>query len=291
MLGDDDGPPPEQLAMEMSDVAFEEPNDNSPTDYVNLFSTSGTVNLESDVVAICSLAPNPYFRHQCVHGVSHGLLAWTTYELHDALPLCDRMPIVADQGPCSSGVFMENVLGGLSGKMGHVTEYLRDDDPVFPCNVIDERYVDDCYFYQTSHMRKVFDRDFSKVAQACTEAPTSARENCFQSYGREVGNATRKDTAKAIEYGNFAPAGQKRVSCIEGAAQDRFWEEPGADDAIAMCRMVADETEKSACYRTIIVRARDVFSTQIEFDPFCAGLEETWRDTFGYTQNRPIAGS
>jgi plastocyanin len=351
VLGEDDGPPPEPLAMEISDLAFEEPKDISPKDYVNLFkddtlmirfikkygpantvrvlkegenyfevdchrrahdlgraafdefgaaafalsghecqagsfhgatealfSTRGTVNLENDVAAICSLAPNPFFRHQCVHGVGHGLLAWTTYELHDALPLCERMPTAADQGSCYSGVFMENVVGGLSGKMGHITEYLKDDDPVFPCNVVDEKFADACYFYQTSHMLKVFDRDFSKVAQACAEAPSSAYQNCFQSYGRDVGNATRKDPAKAIEYCNFAPAGQNRTYCIEGAAQDRFWEESGADDALTMCRLVTGETEKSACYWTIIVRARDVFPTQVEFDTFCVQVEEKWRN-------------
>ncbi len=351
VLGDDDGPPPEPLVMEIENLSFEEPKDISPKDYVNLFkdqallvrfvrkygpantvdllkegenyfdvdchqrahdlgrsafdefgaaafalsghecqsgsfhgatealfATRGTANLEADVAAICSSASNPFFRHQCVHGVGHGLLAWTTYELHDALPLCDRMSNYADQGSCYSGVFMENVVGGLSGLMGHVTEYLRDDDPVFPCDVVDEQYADACYFYQTSHMLKVFDREFSKVAEVCAEAPTSAHRNCFQSYGRDVGNATREDPAKAIEYCNFAPVGQNRISCIEGAAQDRFWAESGADDALAMCQLVADETEKGACYWTIIVRARDVFSTQVEFDTFCTGVEEKWRD-------------
>ena len=118
-----------------------------------------------------------------------------------------------------------------------------------------------------------------------------AHQNCFQSYGRDVGNATRTDPAKAIEYCNFAPAGQNRVYCIEGAAQDRFWEESGADAAIEMCRMVADEHEKSACYWTIIVRARDVFSTRTEFDAFCAQVEAKWRDWCDYVQNRPATSS
>ena len=37
VLGDDGGPPPEPLAMNIENVSFEEPKDISPKDYVNLF--------------------------------------------------------------------------------------------------------------------------------------------------------------------------------------------------------------------------------------------------------------
>ena len=241
------------------------------------FASRGTANLEQDVAAICAVSDNPFFRHQCIHGVGHGLMAWTSYELHDALPLCDRMPTETDKGSCYSGVFMENVVGGLTGLMGHVTQFLKDDDPHFPCNIIDERYKVPCYFYQTSHMLRVFNRDFSKVAQACAETPPAAHPSCFQSYGRDVGSVTRKDPATAIVYCSYAPAGPNRVHCIEGAVQDRFWEKSGADDALAMCAMVENAIERDTCYRTIIVRARDVFATGQEFDGFCARIGTRWR--------------
>ena len=242
-----------------------------------LFASRGTANLEEDVAKVCAVAENPFFRHQCIHGVGHGLMAWTTYELNDALQLCDRMPTEVDQGSCYSGTFMENVVGGLSGVMGHVTQYLRKDDPHFPCDIVQERYLAPCYFYQTSHMLTVFNRDFSKVAQACTEAPQAAHWQCFQSYGRDVGGATRGEPATAIRLCDYAPAGIYRVACIEGAVQDRFWEESGADEALNMCSLLIDRSEQSACYETIIERARHVFSTRHEFDDFCANLDTEWR--------------
>ena len=243
-----------------------------------LFASRGTANLEQDVATICAAADNPFFRHQCVHGVGHGLMAWTSYELHDALPLCDRMPTAADKGSCYSGVFMENVVGGLTGLMGHKTKFLKDDDPHFPCDIVDERYKVPCYFYQTSHMLRVFNRDFSKVAQACAEAPPAAHQSCFQSYGRDVGSVTRKNPATAILYCSYAPAGPNRVSCIAGAVQDRFWGKSGADDALAMCAMVEDAAEQEACYGTIIARARDILTTREESDGFCAQVGTRWRN-------------
>ena len=242
-----------------------------------LFASRGTANLERDVATICAVADNRFLRHQCIHGVGHGLMAWTSYELHDALPLCDRMPSETDKGSCYSGVFMENVVGGLTGLMGHVTQYLKDDDPHFPCDVVDEPYMVPCYFYQTSHMLRVFNRNFSKVAHACADAPSAAHRSCFQSYGRDVGGATRKDPATAILYCSHAPAGPNRVDCIQGAVQDRFWEESGADDAMTMCAMVEHAEEQDACYRTIILRARDVFTTREQFEGGCARFSAGWR--------------
>ena len=200
------------------------------------FASRGTTNLEHDAATICAGADNSFVRHQCIHGVGHGLMAWTSYELHDALSVCDRMPTETDKGSCYSGVFMENVVGGLTGFMGHVTKFLKDDDPHFPCDIVNERYRIPCYFFQTSHMLRVFDRDFSKVAQACAETPPAAHPSCFQSYGRDVGGATRKDPATAILYCSYVPVGPNRVYCIAGAAQDRFWEQSGANDRLGDVR-------------------------------------------------------
>ena len=52
------------------------------------FRDRGTSNLHSDITSICGTGLNRFFRHQCVHGVGHGVMAWTNYELLDALDLC-----------------------------------------------------------------------------------------------------------------------------------------------------------------------------------------------------------
>ena len=44
-----------------------------------------------------------------------------------------------------------------------------------------------------------------------------------------------------------------------------------------MCDMLENEKELGACYWTIIVRARDVFTTKQEFDNFCKRIAPQWR--------------
>ena len=238
-----------------------------------LFAERGTSRLASDVAVLCSI-DNRFVRHQCYHGVGHGLMAWTSYEIHEALELCDNLEAEGDRTSCYSGIFMENVIGGLSGAMGHTTEYLRLDDPHYPCDVVAERYRPDCYYYQTSHMWQVFDGDMSKIAAECATLDGYARELCFSSYGRDVGNQTRGDPAGAVDLCSHAPAGFDRIECLTGAAQDRFWETTGADEAITMCSLLNDGEEATACWWEIIYRAGDVFGDDAGRRGFCARLPE-----------------
>ena len=234
------------------------------------------INLESDVAAICDGTPNRFFRHQCVHGVGHGLMAWATYEMPDALPLCDNLEERVDRLSCYSGIFMENVVGGLSGAMGHYTEYLSDD-PHFPCNILDDKYVAPCYYYQSSRMLVLSNYDYAKVAQECANAPPTAQRECFLSFGRDIGNITRGQPATAIELCSHSSRSDHRVSCLEGTAQDRFWDISSADDALDLCYLLQEDYEKGACYWTIINRAKNPFATASGLDGFCLKVEEPYR--------------
>ena len=241
-----------------------------------LFRQRGTASLKEDIAAICSDTGNIFFRHQCVHGVGHGLMAWTSYELFDTLPLCDQLGDGMDRLSCYSGIFMENVVGGLSGSMGHQTAYLSDD-PHFPCNIVEKQYVSACYYYQTSRMLTLFNYDLEQVAQTCNEAPSSSQRDCFLSYGRDVGSMTRGDPERAIEMCAYAQGDGHRTACIEGAVQDRFWDVSGANEALMLCEMLVGAKERGACYWTIINRAKDLYPTTEGMVEFCSRVEPGYR--------------
>ena len=240
-----------------------------------LFAERGTANLAADVAVLCSWSNDPFTRHQCLHGVGHGVMAWTNYELHQALDLCSTLPGGrSDQGSCYSGVYMENVVGGLTGIMGHTTEWLRDDDPVYPCNVVKPEYQPDCYFYQTSRMSELLDYDFAAVSKLCEQAPSLSQQSCWLSLGRDVSSFSRLDPAASISGCRNAPPGAPLTACLVGAVQNGFWEQHGADRSIAFCAMLTDNAA-AQCFGTIITRARSLFSIPTEFKQFCEALPET----------------
>ena len=240
-----------------------------------LFRARGTANLEADIAVVCGSTLNTFFRHQCVHGVGHGLMVWTSYELLEALILCDRLEQAVDQQSCYSGIFMENVVGGLSGATGHFTEYLSED-PHFPCSILEERYMGPCYFFQTSRMLMLAEGDFQQVAKGCVEAPQAARRLCLQSMGRDVGGVSRGNPEQAIHLCSYAEDRRDRRDCLGGAVQDTFWDASGSDNALAFCGLVQDE-EKNRCYSTIIARAHHIFGTPQQLQVFCDRIGEEYR--------------
>lgn len=238
------------------------------------FAKFGTKNLSENLSKLCTADLNSFFRHQCFHGVGHGLMAWTNYEIFEALKSCDQLS--DGQASCATGVFMENFIGafgeGTSNGDGHSSKYLSDD-PHYPCNIVADNYKSNCYFLQTSRMLQIFAGDFEKVVKACLEAPINYQSSCFQSMGRDVGGLTRGNPQASVEKCNLVPFGNLRTDCLTGAVQDYFWDPDGANLVISFCRKLTDSEEKRACYNRIIARAGDILVNRVDLEKFCQKLE------------------
>lgn len=231
------------------------------------FKDKGTANLQQNLSLICSNEANRFFSHQCIHGVGHGLMAWSNYELYDALNICDGLEGTKTQTSCYTGVFMENIVGGLSVENAqvnfspgrHYTKYLTSD-PHYPCSAVPEKYKGSCYFLQTSRMIQLYHGDFQKVAQSCSTAPTQYQKDCFQSMGRDVGGSSKYNVKLAISKCQYAPVGLMRQECLSGAVQDTFWDPTGKDEAISFCALLTDRGENNRCFQTIAARASEVLA-------------------------------
>ena len=238
------------------------------------FKENGTANLNESLPTICSFSTNDFYSHQCVHGIGHGLMAWENYDLPQALTTCDLLERPTSRESCYTGVFMENIVGtlGESGADGHYTNYLNDD-PLYPCSIVEDRYQGSCYFLQTSRMMTLFGGDFAKIAAACSEVPERFQRHCFGSMGRDVGGVHRGDAPGAIAACQAAPAGAYRNDCLAGAVQDTFWDPSGQDEALAFCALLQRSDEKERCYQTIFERAPHIIADIEARRRFCAKAE------------------
>ena len=241
-----------------------------------LFADRGTTNLDATIREVCSYTHRQFDRHNCTHGIGHGLMAWTSYDLPEALALCDYTATPVDALSCQTGVFMENGVAGQTGIMGHTSEYIDLDDPHYPCNIVQDRFVDSCYTFQTSIMLVALGYDYDQIAAACTDAAgATARHTCFGSLGRDISAREVHNHALTITVCGAAPTGELRVACLTGAAQNLFWDPTGGVEARAFCALLANPDEHTPCYETIIQRAADIL-TDDDRSSFCESLPGSW---------------
>jgi hypothetical protein len=246
------------------------------------FHEHGTENLNKNLELICQGQQSGFYAHQCFHGVGHGLMAYNDYDLPVALKSCDNLQGDASKESCYTGVFMENVVGAIAvdeAKISHNTNEFHSsswlsNDPLFPCNAVEDQYKSACYIFQTSRMIKLPNFDFQAVASTCTKAEASYQSICFLSMGRDVSSGYGSSYAEIEAVcSNYTNNTNYQRNCIAGASQDKFWHESQQDDALKMCKAMQQTSSKQTCYETISARGSEIITSHDSSQAFCTKFE------------------
>lgn len=187
-----------------------------------------------------------YDYFSCVHGVGHGLMAYFNHDLFESLKGCDRLSGEWEQSSCYGGVFMENIIGDSPEGP---SKFLKQDDAVYPCNAVEGKYKQQCYFMQTSHMLNVSDGDFATVFKECRGVEKEYRVACFQSLGRDASGWSYALEDDVLRYCGEGATSEERGQCLAGAATD-FIQSSGVDAARALCTR-GDTEEEAVCAAAI----------------------------------------
>ncbi len=184
-----------------------------------------------------------FLDYQCQHGLGHGLMIQTGYDLPLALATCARLTTRWDDVVCTGGAFMENV----TTRFGFRSQWLADDDPLYPCGRIALRNRRACYLRAAVRVIAFHDNDFVKAAATCEAlAPEWARA-CFRGYGRDAVSEARYSSAKIISLCRLAADVQD--DCLYGAART-VGDGAGSDGvkrAAKLCRL-APEDDRDSCF-------------------------------------------
>ena len=106
---------------------------------------------------------NNFNYYQCEHGLGHGLMLYTGYELPLALTMCHGLADEFEQVSCSGGVFMEN----LSSSFGLRSRWLKKDNLLYPCNIVSRQDKLYCYLLVTSRILPEVGWKWERAADWC----------------------------------------------------------------------------------------------------------------------------
>jgi mono/diheme cytochrome c family protein len=170
-----------------------------------------------------------FIAYQCVHGLGHGLMIYTNYDLPEALRVCDELATSWDQTSCTGGVFMEN----QSSSYGITSRWLKANDLIYPCDIVATRDKLYCYLMVTSRILPAVGDDFRRAAAVCRRSERGWVATCFQSLGRDASGQTRANAQGILV--RCATAGNMEGECIYGAARDVASQDAGATRAARLC--------------------------------------------------------
>jgi hypothetical protein len=223
-------------------------------------------------------------RFQCLHGLGHGLTGNYQHDLLLALRACDLLRTEWDRSACYGGAFMENIvfssqqLTAVAGQPGHDhgsghRGFLRAEDPLYPCNALDERYKPECYIMQTSPILMFNGYDFAQAALECDQAGSYAHL-CYQSLGRDASSTSYRDPAQALQLcaqGNPAYLGY----CLLGAGKNMIDVTWKIDQALELCASAAPHA-KELCYTAIGEQLANLHQDQETKASECARAERDY---------------
>lgn len=253
--------------------------------------------LDGDVIrGACPDQGTSFERYACNHGLGHGLVLATDYDLAEALDLCATLATSHSQASCNGGAFMENVVAFKDHERmmaaqddkdeddphahhdhhgGGTPEFWVDpDDLEYPCNAIDEAYQVDCWGMQTSLVLYFNSGDFEATARICDQLETAQMERCYRSLGRDISSHTARDPALGSLHCSTASDDATRALCVRGFIATAVTRFADPEAGLPLCEGF-DEQDKPACYEHLARTGRSMVTPE-ELEAVCAQAESSY---------------
>ena len=208
-------------------------------------------NLSNHFAKVCG-RENDYQKpiefNECLHGMGHAAMFVTEMELKESLKLCDTISVQEYKERCYTGVFMEN--SSSSTSFDHASIYIKKDDPFYPCNALDEKYLSLCWQYQSSYFSIISNQDWKKVADLCLQIPTKYQDRCFRTIGtNQVGFTSVLTTMK--KDCDMMPSENFKNICVAGVVSSLSYRFVGDMQKMIDFCSLADSQNKESCFKQI----------------------------------------
>lgn len=262
-----------------------------------------------DVSAICRKAPGGSGAYNmCYHGLGHGVLAYTDYELSQAVGLCKRAAESAgnkanEYQECIGGTIME-MTGGVHDaalRIEKSKKYFKKEDPLYPCDAdfMPSEVRGFCYTYLTPHLMEAAGGDLAapksedfKIGMTYCDKLTDIGERraCFGGFGKEFpvilsgrdvrGVAALPESAlkTMYEWCSLAPTEGGRKDCSFQVLASLYW--GGENDfqgSLRYCSAISDQADQKDCFARFVDTARYFRGRDAGYmRNLCAALPDTY---------------
>lgn len=193
-----------------------------------------------------------FYHYNCVHGLGHGFMFVLDGELFTGLNSCDKLTDRWEAQSCYGGIFMQNIMNvqGPDADPNQIPEYLKADQPMYPCTAVEDKYKQQCYLMQTSYALQTVGYDFSKVFILCDGIEATYKTTCYTSIGRDASGYSISDPERTSATCLLGATLTARQYCVQGAAMDFVSYFHSDTQANTLCSIV-EPALRTNCYQTV----------------------------------------
>lgn len=206
----------------------------------------GVPDIASAIQTLC-----PEDSGKCFHGIGHGLMDRSENDLPRSLALCDTLSTRSMRIQCAEGVFMENVDADF---LSHPTEYLREDDPYFPCRDRGEIYEGVCALYAPRYFLRLHPKAYREAIAWCETIPEKPRDACMKGIGDVAIKQNIADPLFVEELCDEISL-DRRHFCIEGLTSYYIVHHAAASKGQELCAVLREEN-RAACEKAVVQSRR-----------------------------------
>lgn len=213
-----------------------------------------------------------FLDYQCRHGLGHGLMIQTGYDLPLSLSICAGSGTGWDHKACAGGVFMENV----NTRFGYRSSWLHDSDPLYPCGRVASRDRRSCYRRASWRILLQSGEDYRRAATACARLEAWA-PTCLQGLGRDAAEEGRNSPRRIRRLCGLAGRGE--ADCLLGAARTiaNASGMRGVTPAGELCKGAPQES-RGTCFAGVGLVIGMLRATPVSRAELCRSITSThWR--------------
>ncbi len=181
----------------------------------------------------------------CIHGIGHGIASYYGVEdLENSLKSCESLS--GGEEYCFDGVFMEFEREASDS-------FYKKDDPLYPCNAIEEKYVFSCGRNQVNIMLNRLTLTKEQAAQLCNESESEAlRFSCADSLGFHASYQAQGEAQNIINFCQIFTDPDLHAHCVISAAGELIFQDVEGWETTApqTCKELEEPYATDCTYRT-----------------------------------------
>lgn len=259
-----------------------------------------------EITEACRKAPGGSGAYtMCFHGLGHGILAYTGYDMEKAVVLCEKTGSDTygrrEYIECVGGTVMEIIGGGFHNRelwKEQSKKYLSKDEPLGLCagDIIPLIAKPQCYTYLTPHLflsasanlANPGPEHFEKAFPFCEKIPAEEQENrnaCYSGFGKEftvlakardirnIDEMSGEELARVYQWCLLAENQKGILACLNSAAASLFWGgENNRGAVIRFCGAIKESDFQSSCFANLIGAVSYYIKDRGYKESFCGEL-------------------